>query len=210
MVAERDAATTPLWATRLRWRLRGALQWPAFAVCVVADAVLLSALPFAGEGLGIVPAFLLAGFLNLAVVALLAPVAGWYVRRRRPELPRVVAADTAGTALVLSLSVALLAGGLLHRPAVQEAKRDFVNQGLAVRRFVLARAPGQYHANLARADTVKQAPNLFRTCVPGDDPRRAFCVIVNTDQSPPGVQLDPDHRPNATVSGPQNPGRGAR
>ena len=28
---------------------------------------------------------------------------------------------------------------------------------------------------------------------------RAFCVFVNTDQSPPGVTRDPDQRPNAAV-----------
>jgi hypothetical protein len=35
--------------------------------------------------------------------------------------------------------------------------------------------------------------------VAGPDPHRAFCVFVNTDQSPPGVTRDPDQRPNAVV-----------
>ena len=35
--------------TRLRWRLRGAWQWPTFVVLLVVNAVLLSELPLAGE-----------------------------------------------------------------------------------------------------------------------------------------------------------------
>ena len=35
---------------RLRWRLRGAWQWPVFAVLTVVDAVLIARLPFQGEG----------------------------------------------------------------------------------------------------------------------------------------------------------------
>src|SRR4051812_17810009 len=34
---------------RLRWRLRGAWQWPAFAVLTVVDALLVARLPFQGE-----------------------------------------------------------------------------------------------------------------------------------------------------------------
>ena len=46
----------------------------------------------------------------------------------------------------------------------------------------------------------ERAMNLYRTCVAGPDPHRAFCVFVNTDQSPPGVTRDPDQRPNAAVA----------
>ncbi len=46
---------------RLRWRLRGAVLWPTFAVLTVADGVLLHLLPIAGDVIGLVPALLLAG-----------------------------------------------------------------------------------------------------------------------------------------------------
>src|SRR5947207_71023 len=39
-----------VWASRLRWRLTGATQWPAFALFVIGDAVLLHLLPIAGDG----------------------------------------------------------------------------------------------------------------------------------------------------------------
>jgi hypothetical protein len=200
----------PLWRSRLRWRLRGAMLWPAFGVAIVVDALLLQLLPIAGDGRpGPVGALLLSTFFNLLVVAVLTPLAGGRLRARRPAVPRVVADDQAGTALLGLLAVALLGLGLAHRPAVEAADRDFEAQSLAVRRFVAHQAPARYRSNVDRADTWRQAPDLFRTCVPGPDPSRALCLIVTTDQSPPGVTVDPDQRPNSLVSGPDNPGRRA-
>jgi hypothetical protein len=200
----------PLWRSRLRWRLRGAMLWPAFGVALVVDALLLHLLPIAGDdGPGPVGALLLSGFFNLLVVAVLGPLAGRRLRARRPGVPRVVADDQAGTALLGLLAVGLLALGLAHRPAVRAADRDFKAQALAVRRFVAHQAPARYRPNVDRADTWHQGPDLFRTCVPGPDPRRALCLIVTTDQSPPGVTVDPDQRPNSLVAGPDNPGRRA-
>ena len=40
----------PLWRSRLRWRWRGALLWPAFVVLTLVDALLLGVLPIAGDG----------------------------------------------------------------------------------------------------------------------------------------------------------------
>ncbi|HEV3229065.1 MAG TPA: hypothetical protein VGY97_06295 [Solirubrobacteraceae bacterium] len=101
---------------RLRWRLRGAWQWPTFAAFVVLDSVSLHFLPVTGSGSRPSPAaaLLLAGFLNLAAVGVLAPLAGRVLRRARPDLPRVVANDYAGTALVLAAGVLVLALGLTH------------------------------------------------------------------------------------------------
>ena len=64
-----------LWRSRLRWRWRGALQWPAFVALTILDALLLGLLPIAGdEGTDFVPAFLLAMFFNLLAVALVGPL----------------------------------------------------------------------------------------------------------------------------------------
>jgi hypothetical protein len=195
------------WLTRLRWRHRGAWQWPAFAVAVAADALVLHLLPIAGDHTGLVGAVLLAGFFNLAVVAVLAPVAGLLLRRRRPELPGFVATDTAGTVLIGGLFAALLAMGLAHRPAVKAAQDDYRAQAAAVRRYVGARGPVRYRAGLGNLDTWKQATDLYRTCVPGPDPRRSLCFFVRTDRSPPAISPDPDQNPNSVLAGPDNPGR---
>ena len=196
------------WTTRWRWRLRGATQWPMFAAALVVVAVLLHVLPPAGDhGAAAFPALLLSGFLCLVVVAVVAPLAGIWMRRRRPGLPRVVADDQAATLLLGALVALVVAVGLVHRPAVQAAGDALSAQATQARRYILANAPARFHRNVDRLDTWKQAENLYRTCVPGPDPRKSFCVLVNTDQSPPGVVRDPDQRPNDTVAGPDNPGR---
>src|SRR3954447_12319876 len=193
--------------TRLRWRLRGATMWPAFVVGVIVDAALVHALPIAGEtapeAFG---AVLLAFFFNLVAVAIGAPVAGRWLRRRRPALPKVIAHDRAGTAMVGALARGLLVAGLAHRPAVRAEREAFTRQALAARRYVLTEAPAPFRQNVDHMDTWRPGPDLYRTCVPGPDPRRSFCVIVNTDQRPPGVTRDPNQSPNSVLAGPDNPG----
>lgn len=196
-----------LWLTRLRWRLRGAWQAPAFVVVTLVEAVLLGVLPFAGEGLGVVPAFLAAGFANLAIVAVVGPLGGLVLRRRRPGLPGFVARDRAATAALLAFLAFLIVAGVAHRPEVREAEDDFAAQSQAVRRYVATHAPPEYRRNIDAADTFKPGDDLFRTCVPGPDPDRAYCVIVLTDRDPPAVRPDRDQRPNAVFSGPRSPGR---
>lgn len=205
---DRDALA--MWRTRVRWRLRGAWQWPTFAVLTVVDGVLLSRLPFDGEGTGIVPALLLACFFNLVVVAVLAPVGGRLWRRRRPTVPREVAADQAGTVALLGLTVVLVAAGIAHRPAVQERRDDFRAQLAAAREWVAHQAPAEFQAGLLSSDTWRQGPTLYRTCFPGSDPRRPLCLVVRTDEGVPVVRPDRDRRPNAEVAGPDNPARAAR
>lgn len=205
-MAERDVGR--LWRSRLRWKLRGAMLWPAFGVAVVVDAVILHQLPIAGDqGPGPVGALLLATFFNLIVVAVGAPLAGAWLRRRDRTLPRMIADDRAGTALLAALTLVLLAAGLAHRPSLRSAEDDFRAQSEAVRRWVARSAPAAYRRNVDRADTWKPGPDLFRTCVPGPDPRRSLCLLVLTDHTPPVVRVDPDQRPNSRVAGPDNPGR---
>jgi hypothetical protein len=171
-------------------------MWPAFALCLVADIVLLRELPPAGAGTGVTDAFLLGGLLNLVIVAVISPLAALLLRRRRPDLPRVVAGDYAGTALLLVGAGVLLALGLAHRPAVVDARRAFQAQSDAMRTYVSTQAPPAYRRNVARADSVLVDRALYRTCVPGSDPERALCLYIDTSQSPPGVRLDPDRAPN--------------
>ena len=189
-----------LWQSRLRWRLRGAMLWPAFVAAVVVEAVLLDRLPISGDdGPGLFAAVLLAGFGNLIIVAVAAPLAGRWLRRRRPEMPSVIATDRAGAILVAAGAALVVVLGLLHHSSVRAAHADLGVQAASARRFFVSQAPREFQANVDHLNTVKQGDNLYRTCVPGPDPHRAFCVFVNTDQSPPGVTRDPDQRPNAAV-----------
>lgn len=188
--------------TRLRWRLRGAWQWPLFGVLVPLDAVLLNELPVSGDGPGgIVPGMILAGFLNLFLVAVPAPLIGRRLRGRRPDLPRPVATDYAGAALLVAFSAGLVVAGLVHRPQVLEQRRDRLAQLGAVHDYVVSQAP-RYRGGLTAADTVRLSADLYRTCVPGlSAADRPLCLFVETDQRPPGVRRDSEQVPNATYRG---------
>jgi hypothetical protein len=188
--------------TRLRWRLRGAWQWPTFGVLLVVDAVLLSVLPIAGDrGPDAFAAVVLALFFNLVAVAVLGPAFGWLWRRRRPELPGVVARDRGGTAGLVLVTAVLAGTGIGHRSAVTDQREELAVQVLVVARYVGHRTEPeyrQYRAHLDEMNTISLGAGLYRTCVPGDDPARALCLFVHTDEAPPGVTEDPSRAPNAT------------
>ena len=188
---------------RARWRRRGAWLWPAFAVLTLVDTALLHWLPLAGESsTPWVAAFLLAGCVNMIVVAGVAGIAGWGLRRRRPDLPKVVADDYAGTALLLLVTLVFAGVGLAHRPQVLDERADFTAQSAAARRFVAAQAPAEFRQRIDAADSVRLGEDLYRTCVPGAEPERWLCLLVQTDDHPATVQTDRSSEPNAQVVGP--------
>jgi hypothetical protein len=188
-----------VWHRRLRWRMRGAWQWPAFAGLTFADAVLLRELPIAGEGPGWVAALLLAMFFNLVAVAAAGPLLGLALRRWRPDLPRVIAADRGGTAALVVVVAILVGVGIGHRGQLRATHDAFLAQSLAVRAYVAhtADVPPVYRRNIARADSISLGDDLYRTCVPSDRPDRALCLIVDVSISPPGLRRD-SSAPNAT------------
>jgi hypothetical protein len=191
--------------TRLRWRMRGAWMWPAFAALTAADGVLIHARPLAGDATGLVPALILAAVFNLIAVAVLGRMGGWLLRRRRPDLPAIVAHDYAGTACLFAVAGLVILVGALHSPAVDERRADFAAQAAAARRYVLTEAPPAFRRNLRHADSLRLGTDLYRTCVPGPDPRRALCLFVTTDQHPPGVRVDPNREPNRSFAPYQAP-----
>ena len=180
---------------RLRWRLRGAWQWPAFVVLTVVDAVLVSRLPFQGEGTDAIGGFLVAGFFNLLAVALLAPLCGMLLRRRRRDLPFMIARDYAGTTLLVLVFLGILVGGLIHRQAVVAERADRRAVFGAVHDYVVQSAPA-FVAGLGSLDNLKLESDRYRACVPGPE-QRPLCLFVNTDQSPAGVTRDPSREPNS-------------
>ena len=182
---------------RLRWRLRGAWAWPTFLVLTVVDAVLLVRLPFQGTGADLFGALIVAGFFNVLTLALLAPLGAFVLRRRRRDLPFLIARDYAGTALLVSVFAALLVGGLAHRSGLRDERADRVAVYVAVHRYVV-RAEPEFLAGLPYLSTRKLEPDHYRACVdrPDDLP---LCLFVNTDQSPAGVKRDPAREANEQV-----------
>jgi hypothetical protein len=183
-----------VWASRLRWRLRGAFLAPLVAVLVVVDGLLLTRLPISGEGPDLVGGLLLAAFLNLIAVAALAPVGGLILRTARPDLPGFVARDRVGVVLVLLLAAGLLAAGLLHRGELRRdaaAEREALARGRA---WIGAQqdAPAEFRRHVDLADVVPiVAGRLYRVCVPRvSDPGRAWCAVVDVDATyPAGIRF---------------------
>lgn len=184
--------------TLIRWRFSGALQWPLFAVLTVADAVLLRVLPISGTGTPLASGLLLAMFFNLVAVAGLGRILAWALRRRRPDVPRVVAEDRAGVALLCTVTLALVTGGILHAPQADDAEQALRAQQKAAEAYVLAHGQPAHRAQLGAMDTEQHSADFFRTCVPGDPAREvaALCLLIDTSQDPPKVVVDRDRSPN--------------
>jgi hypothetical protein len=164
----------------------------------IAGGLCVHARPLSGQGTGLIGALLLAGFVDLGAVALIGPLLARGLRRRRPDLPRIVAFDYAGTAMLVGVLAILVTAGFLHHGSVmRELHATAYATGLA-RDYVSRHAPAPYRAGVARADTYRVDPGrVYRTCVPGRTPGRPFCVVVHLDTSPPRLVLD-GHEPNTS------------
>ncbi len=185
--------------TRMRWRLRGAWMWPTFLVVTLAEALLMHALPISGNGSATLSALILAGFTNLLLVSVLAPLAGRLLRRRRPDLPRMVAANYAGTALLCAGLTGALVAGLAHAGAIRAQHRDLALAADAARGWVVRNAPADYHLRLGALSVHQLAPGYYRGCVPGPHGDPWLCLYVDTGQSPPGITRDHDTQSNAEL-----------
>ncbi|MBW3609524.1 MAG: hypothetical protein KY463_14510 [Actinobacteria bacterium] len=185
---------------RLRWRLSGAWLWPTFVLVTLLEMMLLHWLPIAGDGSGWIGSLLLAGSLNVIAIALLGGLGGRVLRRRRRDLPKVVADDYAGLAALAVVGVAFLVAGLVHRPELAAEKAAFAQQSMAVRLWVESNGDDFTRAHVGAADTVQVDRDLYRTCVPPADPdrRRWLCLIVDTSHQPPLVRRDTSRESNAS------------
>jgi hypothetical protein len=169
------------WFHRLHWRHRGAWMWPAFLAATAADAVIGQLLPPSGESQGVIGAGLIACCLNLLGIVLLSRPFGALLRRRRGDLPAIIAHDYGGTTAIMAISVALLVAGLIHHSSVSEhaqAERDAVVRAQA---FIGDHAPAEFRRDLTRVDVYAIEPGaMYRVCVPGQGSSRTFCVVVKS------------------------------
>jgi hypothetical protein len=169
------------WLARQRWRQSGAWMWPTFIAATVLDGVVGHALPQAGETQSIAGGLVLALVLNVLAVLLLSRPLGAVLRRRRTDLPVLVARNYGGTCGVVVVAALLLVAGLLHRPTViahQRALRDAISRAEA---FIGDWAPAPFRENVTHLDTVTIQPeSIYRTCVSSLDGTRTYCVIVKT------------------------------
>lgn len=190
----------------MRWRLRGAWLWPTFVVATLAETLLLHLQPVQGEATGWVGGSIAVGCLNLIGVALVGGLGGRALRRRRPDMPRVVADNYAGTAVLACVAAGLLVAGLVHRPELAHRRAAFGEQSHAVYEWIAINGDAYTRAHVGLADSVPIDEDLFRTCVPGRDLKRPLCLIVDTSRSPTLVRRDRSREPNALF----NPSGGFR
>lgn len=197
------------WLNRLRWRLRGAMQWPAFVVLTLVDGVVLDALPPVGTtGLNFFEGVLVATFANLFLVGAAAPFLTRMLIDRRaaalasagapapPEVEREVLRDRMATALLVAGLLAVLAAGLGNRPVIVSETEATEDNARAVQRYVLATENEELIRNLETANTVRLGEGYFRTCIARDERDRFFCLFVDTEKEPPKVVRDPSAESN--------------
>jgi hypothetical protein len=153
--------------------------------------------PFQGDGMDLFGALIAAGFINVFALALLAPLGGYFVRRRRRDLPFLIARDYAGTALLVVIFAGLLGTGWVHRAELEAERADRIAVSATVHDYVVRREPA-YLAGLPMMDTIRTEDARYRTCVPGGE-ELPLCFYVNTDQSPPGIVRDTERYSNAQL-----------
>ena len=196
------------WTRRLRWRLRGALMWPAFALLTVGDGLLLHYLPPNPAGVRIIPGLIIASFANLFLIGVVAPfIARRLVQRERQAhryegrdpLPPEVVLDRSATVLLVVAAIGLAAAGLGNRPVIVSETKATEENAKLVEQYVSAHGSAEVKANLQTANTKRLAEGYFRTCINLNDRSRAYCMFVNTKTKK--VVKDGDSRPNAVTFG---------
>ena len=181
---------------RLRWRLRGAWLWPSFLALSLLDALIGHRYPPVGDSQSATSAWLVAMFFNILAVLLIAPAIGALIRRRRHDLPKVVARDYAGTAAISIVTAGILALGLIHHSTIaadQTALERAIAKGQS---YIGAHAPAEFRRNIFQTSTYVIEPgSVFRICVQGLTDKRTYCVVVKAR----GVTFD-GYEPNATFA----------
>ncbi len=205
------------WLSRLRWRLRGAWQWPAFGFLTLLDGLVLDRLPpQAPDRLNFVEGVLIATFANLVLVGALAPfLAKRLTARREASLAaagappqsaessraeREVFQDRVATFLLAAGLVAALVSGVANRPAIVSETEDTEEVGRQLRDYVVRSGSEELHRNLETANTIRLSEDYFRVCVARDDRRRHFCLFIDTEKDPPRVRRDPSAESNSAYA----------
>ncbi|MFZ0090308.1 MAG: hypothetical protein WAL63_12420 [Solirubrobacteraceae bacterium] len=165
--------------TRARWRWRGAWLWPAFIGAALADGAIAHTRPFLGDRQSFAGGVLAGLILNLIVVVLCSRPFGMLLRRRRPDLPMLVARNYGGTFAIGLITAALLAGGLVRHDSIVNRQRILDDAIVRAEAYIGTHAPPAFRAEATRTDTYTiEAGVAYRTCALSQDGRRSYCVVV--------------------------------
>lgn len=194
-----------LWARRLRWRLRGAWQWPAYGVLTLLDALILHELPPVRTGVDFIPGLIVSSFANLFLMGAVAPwLAKRLAQRERdhggngvPLSVRIeVLKDRTAPVLLGVATLGLVAAGLGMRPVVIVETEYRERQVDVLAEYVAAEAPHEIQRNAQIANTIRLAEGYFRSCINYDERERVWCVFIDVRAEPPTVKRDPSTIPN--------------
>ena len=202
------------WWSRLRWRLRGATQWPAFVALTLLDGLVLHLLPpVATRELNPIMGVLIATFANLFLIGALAPFLSRRIDANQraahagrattppPEAEQAVRRDRIATVLLIAGLAATIASGLANRPVIVSETEETEEAARAVRQLVDHSPDEELRRNLETANTVRQGEGFFRICIARDDRMRYACFFVDTGEEPTEVRADPSQEPNDQVGG---------
>lgn len=166
---------------RLRWRRRGAWMWPAFIALTIADGVIGYLLPPAGDSETVFSAMLLGGAFNLLAVLLLSRPLGALLRRRRRDLPPLIARNYGGTVAVAGVTLIIVAIGVAHRSSMLANRAAMDDAIVRAQAYIGDRAPAEFRRNLGALSTYAIEPgSVYRTCVSSARRARTYCVVVRT------------------------------
>lgn len=189
----------------MRWRLRGAWQWPAYALLTLLDAVILHELPPGSESIEFIPGLIVSSFANLFLMGAVAPWLGKQLARREhagsgngiPLSVRTEVMKDRSAAVLLGLGTAgLLIAGLASQPLKVNETEKLERNAELFSDFVADKAPPEIVRNVDTANTIRLEEGYFRTCVNYDDRTRVWCAFIDVDSEPPVVRKDPSTLPN--------------
>jgi hypothetical protein len=156
-------------------------MWPSFVALIVLDGVIGTLLPPTGDGWSFVGAALFGTFVNLLAIVVLSVPARLAIRRRRPDLPKIVAGDYAGTTMMALITAGLLAAGIAHHSRMEADRRAMADAITRAQAYIGARAPSRFRRNITFVSTFTiQAGSVYRMCVPSVDGSQTYCVIVRS------------------------------
>lgn len=203
------ASDEHFWANRLRWRLRGAMQWPAFVLFTLLDGVVISELPPSViKEPNLIVGVLAATFGNLVLLGVVAPfLAKRMAQREADQTGREVLQDRIATVALAVGLLACLVSGLANRPVVVSETEATEEVGRQLRAYVERSGSAELRRNLETANTIRLSDGFFRVCIARDDRRRNVCLFVDTNKDPTEVRRDPSAQPNAGFAAP-DPTRG--
>ncbi len=185
------------WPARLRWRLRGAMQWPAFVLFTLLDGVVIAALPPAViEESNLIVGVLAATFGNLVLIGAVAPFLARRMAAREGAAPieRELLQDRIATVALAVGLLACLVSGLANRPVIVSETEATEEVGRELRAYVERSGNEELRRNLETANTIRLSEGYFRVCIARDDRRRYFCLFVDTEKDPTRVEARSQRR----------------